>query len=194
MFVFVFVCIHMMFRTKNANFILHIFYYIYYLLNIYKCHVLLQCIFDKSESLIEISKYLTDMLCDAHKLMYILFFRILFQALRLDNNRLTDINGLLTTQNHLQWLNVSYNLIQWFDYAFVPKSVLWLNMRANAIEELGNYYNMEGFHLVHLDIGQNKLIRIDNQALQPSLREVMFLYVYNLRKCFCKKKLEVVGL
>ena len=70
--------------------------------------------------------------------------------------------------------NVSYNLIQWFDYAFVPKSVLWLNMRANAIEELGNYYNMEGFHLVHLDIGQNKLIRIDNQALQPSLREVIF--------------------
>ena len=157
--------------------------------NIYKCHVLLQCFFDKLESSIEISKYLTDMLCDAHKLIYILFFRILFQALRLDNNRLTDINGLLTTQNHLQWLNVSYNLIQWFDYAFVPKSVLWLNMRANAIEELGNYYNMEGFHLVHLDIGQNKLIRIDNQALQPSLREVMFLYVYNLRKCFCKKSL-----
>ena len=105
------------------------------------------------------------------------FFRILFQALRLDNNRLTDINGLLTPQNHLQWLNVSYNLIQWFDYAFVPKSVLWLNIRANAIEELGNYYNMEGFHLVHLDIGQNKLIRIDNQALQPSLREVIFSYV-----------------
>ena len=56
----------------------------------------------------------------------------------MDNNRLNDINGLLTTQNELEWLNVSYNSLQWFDYAFVPKSVLWLNMRGNAIEELGN--------------------------------------------------------
>ena len=103
-----------------------------------------------------------------------LIFFCIFQALRLDNNSLTDINGLLTTQNHLQWLNVSYNLIQWFDYAFVPKSVLWLNMRANAIEELGNYYEMTGFQLVHLDIGQNKLIRLDKQALQNGLREVRF--------------------
>ena len=107
------------------------------------------------------------------------FYFLFVQALRLDNNRLTDINGLLTTQNHLQWLNVSYNAIQWFDYAFVPKSVLWLNMRANAIEELGNYYEMRtGFHLVHLDIGQNKLMRLDKQALQSSLREVCFTTFY----------------
>ena len=45
-------------------------------------------------------------------------------------------------------------------------------MRANSIEELGNYYEMTGFQLVHLDIGQNKLIRLDKQALQNSLREV----------------------
>ena len=47
-------------------------------------------------------------------------------------------------------------------------------MRANAIEELGNYYEMTGFQLVHLDIGQNKLVRLDKQALQNSLREVRF--------------------
>ena len=90
----------------------------------------------------------------------------------MDNNRLNDINGLLTTQNELEWLNVSYNSLQWFDYAFVPKSVLWLNMRGNAIEELGNYYEMEGFQLVHLDVGKNKLMRLDKEALQNSLREV----------------------
>ncbi len=44
-----------------------------------------------------------------------------FQALRLDCNRLEDLNGLLTTQHHLQWLNASHNQLQWFDYAFVPK-------------------------------------------------------------------------
>ena len=107
------------------------------------------------------------------------------QALRLDNNRLTDINGLLTTQNHLQWLNVSYNSIQWFDYAFVPKSVLWLNMRNNAIEELGNYYEMRtGFHLLHLDVGQNKLIRLDKQSLQNTLREVSYENLYAIQSIY----------
>ena len=102
----------------------------------------------------------------------ILFFFLLLIALRLDNNRIHDLNGLLTTQHHLQWLNVSSNHLQWFDYAFIPKSVLWLSLRRNKIEELGNYYKMEGFQLTHLDIGHNTLTRLDRQALQPSLIEV----------------------
>ena len=65
-----------------------------------------------------------------------------FQALRLDDNQLEDINGLLMSQHHLQWLNVSHNQLQWFDYAFIPKSVLWLSLRSNQIEELANYYEM----------------------------------------------------
>ncbi len=64
------------------------------------------------------------------------------QALRLDDNQLEDINGLLMSQHHLQWLNVSHNQLQWFDYAFIPKSVLWLSLRSNQIEELANYYEM----------------------------------------------------
>jgi Leucine-rich repeat (LRR) protein len=62
--------------------------------------------------------------------------------LRLDDNQLEDINGLLMSQHHLQWLNVSHNQLQWFDYAFIPKSVLWLSLRSNQIEELANYYEM----------------------------------------------------
>lgn len=95
------------------------------------------------------------------------------QALRLDGNRLEDINGLLTAQLELQWLNVSHNRLQWFDYAFVPKSLLWLNMANNEIEELQNYYDMhEGFHLAHLDASFNKLTRLDSQMLMESLQEV----------------------
>lgn len=95
------------------------------------------------------------------------------QALRLDNNRLEDLNGLLTMQHHLQWLNVSYNRLQWFDYAFIPKSLLWLNLRGNAIEEMGNYYDMQsGFHLVHLDISHNRLQQLDSQSFVHSLKEV----------------------
>ncbi len=67
---------------------------------------------------------------------------LVLQALRLDDNQLEDINGLLMSQHHLQWLNVSHNQLQWFDYAFIPKSVLWLSLRSNQIEELANYYEM----------------------------------------------------
>ena len=95
------------------------------------------------------------------------------KALRLDHNRLEDINGLLTMQHQLQWLNVSNNHLQWFDYAIIPKSVIWLSLRWNRIEEMGNYYNMqEGFHLTHLDVGHNLLSRMDRLAMQPSLQEV----------------------
>ena len=91
----------------------------------------------------------------------------------MDNNRLEDLNGLLTVQHHLRWLNVSHNHLQWFDYAIIPKSVIWLSLRHNRIEELGNYYGMhEGFRLTHLDVGHNALIRMDRQALQSSLKEV----------------------
>ena len=34
------------------------------------------------------------------------------QILRLDNNQLKDINGLLTAQSELRWLNVSSNHLQ----------------------------------------------------------------------------------
>ena len=101
-----------------------------------------------------------------------------FQALRLDDNQLEDINGLLMSQHHLQWLNVSHNQLQWFDYAFIPKSVLWLSLRSNLIEELANYYEMRsGFHLVHLDVGQNRLVRLDRQAMQSGIQEVRQLTV-----------------
>ena len=43
--------------------------------------------------------------------------------LRLDGNELTDINGLLTAQSELGWLNISENRLEWFDYAIVPRSI-----------------------------------------------------------------------
>ena len=92
--------------------------------------------------------------------------------MRLDQNHLEDINGLLTAQNALQWLNVSYNQLAWFDYACVPKSVLWLNLRANSIEELANYFKMEGFKLQTLDVGKNRLMRLDRASLQQTLKVV----------------------
>lgn len=96
------------------------------------------------------------------------------RMLRLDNNKLEDINGLLQAQSELQWLNVSANNLQWFDYAFIPKSLKWLDLHANAIEELGNYYELrDGFNLATLDASHNRIKKLEPLSLPNSLEYVI---------------------
>merc|ERR1719220_2892529 len=59
----------------------------------------------------------------------------MLKVLRLDDNKLKDINGLLQSQTELQNLNVSSNRLQWFDYAFIPKSLEMIDLHDNQIEE-----------------------------------------------------------
>ena len=66
------------------------------------------------------------------------------RSLRLHGNALEDINGILAGQTDLAELNVSSNRLQWFDYAFIPKNLQVLDISDNLIEELGNYYKLEG--------------------------------------------------
>ncbi len=42
----------------------------------------------------------------------------------------------------MKWLNVSHNRLAWFDFAFVPPSVEWLDVVGNKIDALGNYYGL----------------------------------------------------
>ena len=96
------------------------------------------------------------------------------RALRLDNNRLRDINGRVSSLNNLQWFNVSSNRLQWFDYAFIPKSLEWLDIHDNEIEELGNYYHMKsGFSLKSLDASSNLIRSLRKLSLPPSLERVI---------------------
>ena len=96
------------------------------------------------------------------------------RALRLDNNRLRDINGRVSALNNLQWFNVSSNRLQWFDYAFIPKSLEWLDIHDNEIEELGNYYHMKsGFSLKSLDASSNLIRSLRKLSLPPSLERVI---------------------
>lgn len=96
------------------------------------------------------------------------------RMLRLDNNKLEDINGLLQAQSELQWLNVSANSLQWFDYAFIPRSLRWLDIHDNAIEELGNYYQLkDGFSLATLDASQNRIKKLNSLSLPASLEYVI---------------------
>ncbi len=86
------------------------------------------------------------------------------RALRLDGNQLADINGLVSSLGQLQWLNVSSNSLQWFDYAFVPSSLEWLDVSYNLISELGNFYNLDNFALRVLKASGNGLERLGPQS------------------------------
>ena len=95
------------------------------------------------------------------------------RALRLDHNFLADINGLVSSLSQLQWFNVSNNKLQWFDYAFVPMSLEWLDIQNNEIEELGNYYKLKsGFHLKRLDASGNLIRNLSKLSLPTSLEIV----------------------
>ena len=96
------------------------------------------------------------------------------RMLRLDHNRLKDINGILVGLADLQWLNVSSNQLRWFDYAFFPKKLEWLDLHNNQIEDLGNYYKLgEGFSLQTLDVRSNHIKRIESLSLIQSLSTVL---------------------
>ena len=95
------------------------------------------------------------------------------RMLRLDSNVLKDINGILAGQTSLKWLNVSSNRLQWFDYAFIPKSLQWLDISDNHVEELGNYYKMEGdFKLTTLKASRNKIKKLEPLSFLNNLEVV----------------------
>ena len=57
----------------------------------------------------------------------------------------------MASLGHLQWLNVSANRLEWFDYAFIPHSLEWLDISHNDIGELGNFYHLQNFNLHTLE-------------------------------------------
>merc|ERR1719471_1426483 len=96
------------------------------------------------------------------------------RALRLDNNELKDINGLVSSQKNLKWLNVSTNQIQWFDFAFIPKSLEWLDVHNNRIgDKIGNYYSLStGFNLQTFDASFNKIKELGEDTLLSGLKNI----------------------
>ena len=70
-------------------------------------------------------------------------------------------------------MNVSANNLQWFDYAFIPRNLKWLDIHANAIEELGNYYSLrDDFNLATLDASHNRIKKLGPLSLPNSLEYV----------------------
>ncbi|XP_058465284.1 toll-like receptor Tollo [Malaya genurostris] len=97
------------------------------------------------------------------------------QAIRLDGNYLTDIAGLFTKLPNLVWLNISDNHLELFDYALIPTGLQWLDIHANKIAELGNYFEIESqLSLSTIDASSNQLTEITGSAI-PNSVELLYL-------------------
>lgn len=97
------------------------------------------------------------------------------EAIRLDKNLLADINGIFATLNSLLWLNLSENQLVWFDYAFIPMNLKWLDIHSNYIEALGNYYRLQTeISVKTLDASHNRITEIGSQSVPHSI-ELFFV-------------------
>ncbi|XP_067009378.1 toll-like receptor 7 [Anabrus simplex] len=97
------------------------------------------------------------------------------EAIRLDANFLTDIDGVFSSLSSLLWLNLSDNHLVWFDYAFVPVNLKWLDIHGNFIEVLGNYYErQESLHIKTLDASHNRITEISPMSIPNSI-ELLFI-------------------
>ena len=95
---------------------------------------------------------------------------------------LTEITLFFHMVAHLfHWLDITLcylfilcsNKLQWFDYAFVPKSLEWLDIQHNEVEELGNYYKLKsGFNLKRLDASGNLIRNLNKLSLPTSLEHL----------------------
>jgi Leucine-rich repeat (LRR) protein len=94
------------------------------------------------------------------------------RALRLDTNKLEDINGLVSSLGKLQWLNVSSNALAWFDYAFISSSLEWLDVSHNQLAELGNFYELGQFGIKTIDASFNKIRRLHPKSFPEGLQSV----------------------
>lgn len=97
------------------------------------------------------------------------------EAIRLDENFLTDINGVFATLASLLWLNLSGNHLVWFDYAFIPLNLKWLDIHGNFIEHLGNYYKIQDeIKVKTIDASHNRITEINPMSIPNSI-ELLFI-------------------
>nr|XP_053653401.1 toll-like receptor 6 [Cherax quadricarinatus] len=92
----------------------------------------------------------------------------------LARNELSDINGVFAGLEHLEKLDVSENSIRMFDYAFIPRQLLSLDLRKNKIEQLGNFFKVQSvLTLEVLDASYNSIRRLTEVSLPNTVRKVI---------------------
>lgn len=97
------------------------------------------------------------------------------QAIRLDGNRLAALDGLFAHMAGLLWLNVSDNQLTEFDYAEIPRGMLWLDLHRNDIGDLTDRFGVNAqSRLQTLDASFNRLRRVGPASVPDSV-ELLFL-------------------
>jgi len=95
------------------------------------------------------------------------------QAIRLDANQITNIVGIFSDLPSLKWLNISDNKIQKFDYHLMPRSLNWLDIHQNDIEEIGNYFGQESeLNILTMDFSFNKLTSVNPSSIPDKVQTV----------------------
>ncbi|VVC27182.1 Hypothetical protein CINCED_3A004293 [Cinara cedri] len=95
------------------------------------------------------------------------------QAIRLDGNRLSSIEHLFRNVSSLLWLNVSDNVLNYFDYDMLPEQLEWLDMHKNYLTELSNK-NGAAVSIRKLDVRYNYLSYIGPSSI-PDCVEILLM-------------------
>ena len=96
------------------------------------------------------------------------------RAIRLDSNKLSKMDSLFHQLPNLTWLNVSDNKIELFDYAMVPRNLLWLDIHKNRIQSLENYFGIDdGTTIHHIDAGFNLISQIGPMNVPRSVEIIL---------------------
>lgn len=116
------------------------------------------------------------------------------EAIRLDANFISDINGVFSTMVSLLWLNLSENHLIWFDYAFVPGTLKWLDIHGNFIERLANYYKIqEELRIKTLDASHNRIVELSPMSI-PNSVELLFINNNFIKKIMLNTFLDKANL
>lgn len=97
------------------------------------------------------------------------------QAIRLDGNHLTAMDGLFAHMPSLLWLNISDNRLTEFDFAEIPAGLLWLDLHKNEITQLTDRFGVDGqMRLQTMDASFNRIRRIGPSSVPNSIELVFF--------------------
>ena len=105
------------------------------------------------------------------------------EAIRLDGNHISMMDGLFLCLSKFTWLNISDNLIKDFDFAMIPQTVQWLDILHKKVQELSNYYDISSdLSMTYVNAGYNSISALVSENVperietwqQPNNNSVQF--------------------
>ena len=105
------------------------------------------------------------------------------EAIRLDGNHISMMDGLFLRLSKLTWLNISDNLIKDFNFAMNPRTVQWFDISHNKVQELSNYYDISSdLSMTYVNAGYNSISALASKNLPDTIETFLdnFINISNL--------------